>query len=151
MGHDASYAGHMPAKSTKQRIRLSFWFPEMDKLVREYCKTCSVCQLRAPIRTRDRVPITPIPRGDELPFNHFIMDCIGPIIPVTDSVAVRPKYNNALVVIDLFSQWPMAYPLCILDAKSVCDILVQVIMTFLTPRIISSDRGTNFKNQLSNS
>ena len=73
---------------------------------------------------RDRVPITPIPRGDELPFNHLVMDCIGLIIPTGDSVAVRPKYNYALVVVDLFSRWPMAYPLRTLNAKSVCDILV---------------------------
>ena len=42
----------------------------------------------------------------------------------------------------------MAYLLRTLDAKSACDILVQIFMTFSTPRIISSDCGTNFKNQL---
>ena len=147
-GHDAPYAGHMAAKSTRQRIRLSFWFPDMDKNVQAYCESCPVCQLRAPVRKRDRVSITPIPRGDELPFNHLVMDCIGPIIPTDDSVAVRPKYNYALVVIDLFSRWPMVYPLRTLDAKSVCDILVQIFMNFSIPRIISSDCGTNSKNQL---
>ena len=148
MGHDAPYSGHMAAKSTRQRIRLSFWFPDMEKQVQTYCESCPVCQLRAPVRKRDRVPITPIPRGDELPFNHLVMDCIGPIIPAGDSVTIRPKYNYALVVVDLFSRWPMAYPLRSLDAKSVCEILIQIFMTFSIPRIISSDCGTNFKNQL---
>ena len=53
----------------------------------------------------------PIPRGDEFPFCHLVMDCIGPIVPHGDPVAIQPNYNYALVVIDLFSRWPMAYPL----------------------------------------
>ena len=83
----------------------------MDKLVREYCESCSVCQLRASIRTRDRVPIIPTSRGDELPFNHLVMDCIGPIIPVGDSAAVRPKYDYALVVMifSLDGRWHIYY------------------------------------------
>lgn len=148
MGHDAPYSGHMASKSTKQRIRLSFWFPDMDRIVQEYCESCSVCQLRAPVRTKDRVPIIPIPRGDELPFNHLVINCIGPLISGGDEVVNPHKCNYALVVVDLFSRWPMAYPLKKMDAKYVCDILIQIFMTFSTPRIISSDCRTNFKNQL---
>lgn len=62
MGHNDRYAGLMAAKITKQRIRFSFWFPDMDKLIREYCKSCAVCQMRAPVRIRDHIPITPIGR-----------------------------------------------------------------------------------------
>ena len=143
MGHDAPYSGHMAAKSTRQRIRLSFWFPDMEKQVQTYCESCPVCQLRAPVRKRDRVPITPIPKGDELSFNHLVMDCIGPIIPASDSVTVRPKYNYALVDVDeLFSKWSRAHLLNLLGARSVCDRLIHVFIVCSVPRIISFVRGS---------
>ena len=148
LAHDAPFAGHMAYQSTRYRVNLSFWFPDMDRQIKEYCKTCAICQLRSPIKTKERVPITPIPRNDELPFNHLIMDCIGPMIPIGDTVITKPEYNYALVVIDQFSRWPMAHPLKSLNAKAVCDILLQIFMTYSIPKIISSDCGTNFTSKL---
>ena len=121
MGHDAPYAGHMASTSTRQRIRMSFWFTDVET----------------------RVPILPIPCGDEFPFSHLVTDCIGPIVPHGDSVVIQPNYNYALVVIDLISRWPMAYPLRS-SAQAVCDILLQIFMTFSVLRVISSDCRTNF-------
>jgi hypothetical protein len=43
----------------------------MDVLIRSYCFTCVVCQLRVPVKVSDRMPITTIPRKDELPFTHL--------------------------------------------------------------------------------
>src|SRR5678816_593266 len=42
----------------------------------------------------------------------------------------------------------MAYPLRSLNAKGVCEALLQVFTTFSIPRIISSDCGTNFTSRL---
>ena len=148
MGHDAAFAGHLSSRRTRQRIRLSFWFPKMDQIVSEYCATCDACQRRAPLRTTDRVPISPIPRDDELPFTHLVMDCIGPIISDSDPVVGKPKYNYALVICDRFTRWPMAYPLRNMTAKAVCEALLQVFMTFSIPKVISSDCGSNFTSSL---
>ena len=38
----------------------------------------------------------------------------------------------------------MAHPLRSMNAQAVCDILLQIFMTFSIPRVISSDCGTNF-------
>ncbi|MDW0176774.1 MAG: DDE-type integrase/transposase/recombinase, partial [Nitrososphaeraceae archaeon] len=148
LAHDAPQAGHMAFKATRARIKLSFWFPGMDDRIREYCATCRTCQLRSPMKVADRVPITPIPRANELCFNHLNMDCIGPMVPTGNSTGPKPKYNYALVLVDKFSRWPMAYPLRSLDAKGVCDALLQVFMTFSIPKVISSDCGTNFTSRL---
>ena len=146
LGHDAPFAGHMEFKSTKYRIALSFWFPEMTEKIKQYCQSCTICQLRAPVRTANRVPITPIDRNDELPFTHLVMDCIGPMI--TDSGGTKPEYNYALVVVDVFTRWPMAYPLKSISAKATCEILLQIFTTYSVPKVISSDCGTNFTSQL---
>ena len=148
MGHDAPFAGHMAFRATRHCIKLSFWFPKMDDRIRSYCSPCTVCQLRAPVKVSDRVPITPIPRNDELPFTHLVMDCIGPILPEGDRTVPKAEYNYALVIVDRFSRWPMAYPLRSLSAKAVCDALLQVFMTFAVPKVISSDCGSNFTSQL---
>ena len=141
MGHDAPYAKHMASKSSRQRIRVSFWFPDMENRVRAYCESCKVCQLRTPHKIRDRVPILLIPSGDEFPFSHLVMDCICPIVPRGDPVAVQSKYNYVLVVVDLFSRRPMAYPLRSMSAQAVFDILLQIFMTFSIPRVISTRYG----------
>ena len=120
----------------------------MENRVHTYCESCKVCQLRAPHKIRDRVLIILFPRGDEFPFSHLVMGCIGPIVPRGDQVAIQPKYNYALVVIDLFSRWAVAYLLRSMSAQAVCDILMQIFMTFSIPRVISSDCGTNFTSKL---
>jgi transposase InsO family protein/ribosomal protein L21E len=148
VAHDAPCAGHMAFKATRARIKLNFWFPRMDERIREYCASCQICQLRTPVKVADRVPITPIPRADELCFNHLNMDCIGPMVVTGESNKSKPKYNYALVLVDKFSRWPMAYPLRSLNAKGVCEALLQVFTTFSIPRIISSDCGTNFTSRL---
>jgi len=148
MGHDAPFAGHMAVKSTCHQIKLSFWFPKNTDRIKAYCSSCTICQLRAPVKVANRVPITPIPRDDELPFTHLVMDCIGPILPEGDPTSVKPAYNYALVLVDIYSRWPMAYPLKSLSAKAVCDALLQVFMTFSIPKVISSDCGSNFTSKL---
>src|ERR1043165_1046283 len=148
MAHDAPFAGHMAFKTTRCRIKLGFWFPKMDDRIRTYCASCPICQLRAPVKVAHRVPITPIPRDDELAFTHLSMDCIGPIIAPNDPLVPKPEYNYALVLVDKFSRWPMAYPLRSLNAKGICDALLQTFMTFSVPKVITSDCGSNFTSKL---
>ena len=65
-----------------------------------------------------------------------------------DPAAKKPEYIYALVIVDKYSRWPMAYPLKSLSAKAVCDALLQVFMTFSIPKVISSDCGSNFTSKL---
>jgi len=146
--HEAPFAGHMAAKTTRDRIRLSFWFPNMEERIQNHCASCSVCQLRAPVKTSHRVPIQAIPRNDELPFSSIAADCIGPLIAEGDPTIPKPEYNYALVMVDRFSRWPMAFPLRTMTAKAVCDAFIQTFMTFSVPKTITTDCGTNFTSKL---
>jgi len=63
MGHD-TFCGHMSVKRTKTRICYTFcWFSLVENC-RRYIQTC-ICQMKARVTYRDRVPITPIPRQIE--------------------------------------------------------------------------------------
>ena len=60
------YAGHLGAKKTKERIKLSFTWPTIASDVQKTCESCHQCQKKRRVTVYDRVPITPIPRGDVL-------------------------------------------------------------------------------------
>ena len=80
LAHDSVFSGHMGEKKTRERVRLSFYWPGLRQYVHDYVSSCTSCQLRSRPVTLDRVPITPITRAD-VPFQVMIMDCIGPIDP----------------------------------------------------------------------
>jgi transposase InsO family protein len=60
---------------------------------------------------------------------------------------VKPEYNYALVLVDKYSRWPMAY-LKSLSANTTCEALMQVFMKFAAPEVIIGDCGSNFTSEL---
>ena len=115
--HDLACADLSATKSTCQRIKLNFWFPNMESRVKSYVDSSDVCQKRATFITKEQMLIQPITLGNEHPFSHVRIDCIGPLISVSDSTVTKPLYNHALVMFDKFSRWLVAYPLKSMTAK----------------------------------
>ena len=140
MAHD-TFGGHLGAKKTQERIRLSFAWPTLASDVKKYCESCGACQKRARASCWDRVPITPVPRA-EAPFTHWFMDCLGPMFNH------KVDLNYCLVLVDSATRWPAAFPLRSLTAKHVCEALLKLWMITGIPTIISSDNGTNFTSKL---
>ena len=145
LAHDSVFSCHLAEKKTRERIRLSFYWPNMKRDVLSYVQSCQSCQLRARPLTTDRVPITPITRA-ELPFQVLYMDCIGKLEPMS---AQGHKY--CLCVIDSCTRWPTVYALKSLSAKAVCDSLLELFTHIGVPNQIVSDCGTNFTSQLTQS
>ena len=71
------------------------------------------------------------------------MDCIGPL---DQPSAQGHKY--CLCIVDSCTRWPSVYMLKSLSAKAVCDALVDLFPLVGVPKVIVSDRGTNFTSQL---
>jgi len=82
LGHNSVFGAHMGERKTSQRIKLSFYWLDLKKSVRQYTASCKDCQLRSRILATDRVPITPITR-DEVPFQNLNMDWGPPATPTT--------------------------------------------------------------------
>ena len=72
------YVGHLLAKKTEERIKLSFTWPTIASDVQKACESCHQCQKKRRVTVYDRVPITPIP-PDDIPFDSIVMDCLGPL------------------------------------------------------------------------
>ena len=72
LAHD-KLSCHLRIRRTKDRIAFSFMWPTMNKDVDDYCRSCEVCQKRAPVTFRDRVPIEGGVVSTEPVFSHFTL------------------------------------------------------------------------------
>ena len=142
LAHDTVFNNHMAYRKTKERIRLSLWWPKLSKDVADYCMSCTSCQQRRHKVAIDRVPITPMPRA-ELPFQHITMDCIEPIDPPSSK-----SHKYCLCIVDSCTRWPAVYPLKRLDAGEVCDAIIYLFKHTGIAIVISSDNSSNFVNKL---
>jgi len=105
-----TFGGHLAAKKTKARLKLSFTWPTISADVQKACEVCHTCQKRSRVTVYDCVPISPIPRG-EVVIDTWVMDCLGPLNP-----NVKVEYNYALVLCDTCSRYPVAFALHSLTA-----------------------------------
>ena len=133
---------HMGIHKTKQRIGLSFTWPTLVKDVIDYCKSCEVCQKRARVTYRDRVPIEGGVVSTEPVFSHFYVDCLGPLFNT------KAVYNYALVFLDKTSRFPHAIPLSSLTVKNCCEAMLSFWQFTGIPSRVSTDRATNFCGEL---
>ena len=74
------YGAHLGSSKTKDRIRMSFYWPTLSADCKQHCSTCDQCQKRARVTIQDRVPITPILRSEEVCL-HWFIDCLKPLFP----------------------------------------------------------------------
>jgi len=102
--------------------------------------SCLQCQQKARALVKDRIPISVVPR-DHVPFLHIYMDCIGPLF-------YKAEYNYCLSVVDSYTRYPFAFQLRSVNAKSVCDCLLQIFSLVGICSHITSDQGTCFTAKL---
>lgn len=138
LAHQSCWGGHLGCRKTSARIKLSFFWPGVEKDVQLYCNSCHACQIRADKRQADRVPITHLVRP-QYPFQKVNIDVIGPIDPPTSR-----GHRYTLCIIDLCTRWPEVVCLTSLTAKATCDALLEVFSRTRIPEVICSDCGTNF-------
>ena len=108
------YGAHLGKVKTRDRIRLSFHWPTLTSDCKRHCMTCEQCQKRVRVTKYDHVPITPIPRAENV-FSYWFMNCMGPIFPNQNV-----RYNYCLLLCDSDSRWPAAYSLHSLTSRAVC-------------------------------
>ena len=134
--HDES--GHFGVRKTYLYVLKHFFWPRAKKDVAAYIKTCHVCQLTGKPNQRVKpAPLQPIPVACE-PFEYLIVDCVGPL------PTAKSGCNYLLTVMCQRTRYPAAYPLRSITTKAVVKALSQFISVFGIPKVIQSDRGSNF-------
>ena len=140
--HDSVWGGHLGSKKTLQRIKQSFYWPEMKRDVTQYCATCMECQLHRRVTKSDRVPITPVTRPDNS-FDVVNVDLIGPFEPKSSR-----GHSYILCLVDQCSRYPDAICLTAPTAKNTCDALLEIFARTSIPKVIVMDNATNFTSAL---
>ena len=140
--HDSILAGHGGTKRTLCRLLPRFWWPGLRCDVKDYCKTCDVCQ-----KTIPKGKVKPVFLGEmpliDTPFKRIAIDLVGPFKPVS-----KNGYQYILTIVDVATRFPEAIPLRKIDTESVAEALMSVFSRVGFPDELLSDRGTQFASDL---
>uniref|UniRef100_A0A8C5MY28 Gypsy retrotransposon integrase-like protein 1 n=1 Tax=Leptobrachium leishanense TaxID=445787 RepID=A0A8C5MY28_9ANUR len=138
IGHDIPLAGHLGHRRTLHRLTQSFFWPGLSGEVREYCRTCEVCQRVGKRGDTQKATLRPLPIVGK-PFKWVALDPIGPLaVPSTTD----KKY--ILTVVDYATRYPEAVALRDIHAETVAGALLQIFSRVGFPQEILSDQGTQF-------
>ena len=133
---------HFGIRKTFQRIANDFFWPKMKADVVNHIKSCHICQVAGnPNETIPKAPLNPIIVPTE-PFQRIIIDCVGPL-PKT-----RKANQYILTILCPTTRYPIALPLRNITAKNILKQLTNVFTVYGFPKVVQSDRGTNFTSTL---
>ena len=135
-------AGHFGVRKTYDRLLQHFYWPRLKRDVAEFVRTCHTCQVAGkPNQSIKPAPLYPIPAVGQ-PFEHLLIDCVGPL-PKSKSGSIQ-----LLTIMCQATRYPAAYPLRSINTRSIVKALSQFISVFGIPRVIQSDRGSNFTSKM---
>ena len=138
--HDSVQAGHPGVDRTIRYTLLRYWWPSLHKDVTQHIAKCLSC---ARHKSHPSYPVPmreyPVP---ERPWDTIAVDLLK--LPLTTT-----GYQYLFVCVDHFSRFIILAPLRDKSASSVARVLVdKVINPFTTPKVILSDNGAEFRNDL---
>uniref|UniRef100_A0A3B3IDF7 Gypsy retrotransposon integrase-like protein 1 n=1 Tax=Oryzias latipes TaxID=8090 RepID=A0A3B3IDF7_ORYLA len=132
-------SGHPGADRMLTTLRRNIYWPQMEKTVQGYIKACPRCVLYK-TKADHRAPLAPFTA--RAPMHIVAMDFLTLSRP-TD------RYQNILVVTDLFTKYAWAIPTPDQTAVATARALwTHVIQPFGCPEVMHSDQGPGFESRL---
>ena len=126
---------HPGIRITKRLVKERFVWPNIDRDIAVWARTCVQCQ-RSKIQRHNRPPIGSFNEPDSR-FTHIHMDLVGPL-PQSQG------HTYLLTIIDRFSKWLEVIPLKDSSAETIAhQFLFNWIARFGCPKILTTDRGAN--------
>lgn len=126
-----AHEGHQGIVKTKQLLRTKVWWPQLDKDVESFVKTCHACQLVQGSNRPEPFTSTALPAE---PWQHVCVDLCGPF----------PSGETVLVVIDYYSRWPEVAVLHKTTTAHIIHCLNVIFSRHGYPETIKSDNGPQF-------
>jgi len=142
LSHDIPASAHLGMAKTKQRLEQHFYWPSMSQDVKQYIRSCDVCQRLGKGGRPAPASLQNLPVMSE-PFRRIAMDIIGPLPTCRDT-----GNRFILTIIDHCTHYPEAIPLVTHTATDVAKALVSVFSRYGFPAEILSDCGSDFMSQL---
>ena len=140
--HETPMAGHFGVKKTMERLREGFFWDGMRKEVEEFVRTCDACQ-RAGDKLSDNINVhTIIARH---PWEVVTIDFLCGFAP-----AKQTKHTSIVVITNKFTR-QIHLRSCPLNpsAQETAQYFVEMVLSrYGLPRLIISDRGSQFESAL---
>ena len=138
--HSGRYSGHFSGRRLYDTLMSAWWWPGMYTDAEKFARSCPECVIATGTGRRNNPPLHPIPV--QRPFQVLGIDVMD--LPTTE------RGNKHVVVIqDLFTKWPMVFPVPDLKALRIARIIAEeVVPLFGVPECLLSDRGTNLLSHL---
>lgn len=134
-------SGHFGVRKTYNHVLQHFYWPRIKRDMASFVKGCHACQIAGKPKVLIKpAPLQPI-RSVGIPFEHLVIDCVGPL-PQSKSGSVY-----LFTVMCQATRYPVAYALRTITTRSIVKALSQFISIFGLPKVIQSDRGSNFTSK----
>ena len=140
--HDQVFSGHWSADKTLAQLKRGYYWPTIIQDTQEVVETCEVCQRSKFQKKTDRAPIRFIEA--QYPWEVVTVDF------VSGFATTKRKHTVICVMCDRFTRM-MHAELCKdhATAKETARILLRrVFSQHGSPRVLVSDRGTQFDSEL---
>lgn len=140
--HSSLAGGHKGCTKTYRRIRERYYWTDMKREIDNAIRHCGSCQKQKLVRIKTRQPMVITDTPSE-PFYKVALDTVGPLPPT-------PSGNKYILTMqDCFFKYCLAVPIPRETAHQVADAFARhLIAQFGTPKIILTDRGTKYNNQI---
>ena len=141
MCHDHPAAGHLGVRRTLARLTKSYYWHNVKKDVRNWCRSCLQCARNKIERQhhcegRGSVPVV------GKPGSQWGADILGPL-----NTTIRGR-RYVLVVTDLFTKWVEIFALTDTTAATVARKIAKVFTRFPQCSELLTDQGANFESEL---
>jgi hypothetical protein len=133
--HNSKFAGHGGRFKTQEILRQDFWWPHMDKDIKEHIDQCKPCQTTTDKGKPPDVPITGL-QITSGPSQRIHADLFG--------LLQNSERGNMyiLVITDAFTKMARLTPINGKDAATVTRSMMNDMHMFGVPHTVVTDQGT---------
>jgi hypothetical protein len=125
---------HIGINKAFRQIRERYFWPNLQKDVKEFIKGCHNCRTRKDPRPARKGHLTPFLHLSKRPWDTVTMDLYGPL-PESQT-----GHKYLLIIVDHLTKWPEAIPLKTKQAEEIAKVLYdEFICKYSLPSKILSD------------